>query len=219
MGAGTAAAAAAALFAGTNVDDMVVLAVLSGSSRATGRPRRWEIWAGQYLGIAVLVAVSMAAGRGLTLIPDNWIWLLGLVPLGLGIGKLAAALRTRRRGGEHPPAAAPGGLSGVAGLTIANGGDNLAAYTPVFATITAAAAAITIAVFAVGVAVWCLIGSWLVSHHRATEVLERWGHWIIPVVYILIGLYILYKAGVLAPVLSAAGDPARVPHLHGRRFR
>jgi cadmium resistance protein CadD (predicted permease) len=74
-------------------------------------------------------------------------------------------------------------------------------------------------VFAVGVAVWCLIGSWLVSHHRATEVLERWGHWIIPVVYILIGLYILYKAGVLAPALSAAGDPARVPHLHGQRFR
>jgi cadmium resistance protein CadD (predicted permease) len=191
----TTAAAAAALFAGTNVDDMVVLAVLSGSSRATGRPRRWEIWAGQYAGIAVLVAVSMAAGRGLTLIPGNWIWLLGLVPLGLGIGKLAVALRDRRRSGEHPPAAAPGGLPGVVGLTIANGGDNLAAYTPVFATMTAGAIAVTIAVFAVGVAVWCLIGSWLVMHHRATEVLRRWGHWIIPAVYILIGLYILQQAG------------------------
>ena len=190
-------AATAALFAGTNVDDMVVLAVLSGSSRATGRPRRWEIWAGQYVGIAVLVAVSMAAGRGLTLIPDNWIWLLGLLPLALGIGKLAAAVRARRRGGEHPPAAAPGGLPGVVGLTVANGGDNLAAYTPVFATISAGAAAVTIAVFAVGVAVWCLIGSWLVSHHRATEVLRRRGHWIIPAVYILIGLYILQKAGAL----------------------
>src|SRR5262249_2533486 len=203
---------------GTNVDDMVVLAVLSGSARATGRPRRWEIWAGQYVGIAVLVAVSMAAGRGLTLIPDNWIWLLGLVPLGLGIGKLAAALRARRRGG-HPPAAAPGGLPGVVGLTIAKGGDNLAAYTPVFATMTAGAVAVTIAVFAVGVAVWCLIGSWLVSHHRATEVLERWGHWIIPVVYILIGLYILSKAGVLASALGEAGDPALVPHLRGQRLR
>src|SRR5262249_27500519 len=166
------AAAAAALFAGTNVDDMVVLAVLSGSSRATGRPRRWEIWAGQYAGIAVLVAVSVAAGRGLTLIPENLIWLLGLLPLGLGIGKLAAALPAppppRPPGRGHPPAAPPGGLPGVAGLTVANGGDTLAAYTPVFATITAGAVAVTIAVFAVGVAVWCLIGSWLVSHHRAT---------------------------------------------------
>jgi cadmium resistance protein CadD (predicted permease) len=189
--------AAAALFAGTNIDDMVVLAVLSGSSRAAGRPRRREIWAGQYAGIAVLVAVSMAAGRGLTLIPDNWIWLLGLLPLGLGIGKLAAALRARRRGGEHPPAAAPGGLPGVVGLTIANGGDNLAAYTPVFATITAGAAAVTIAVFAVGVAVWCLLGTWLVSHHRVAGVVRRWGHWIIPAVYILIGLYVFQKAGAL----------------------
>ena len=218
MLAGTAAAAAV-LFAGTNVDDMVVLAVLSGSSRATGRPRQWEIWAGQYAGIAVLVAVSLAAAHGLTLIPDNRIWLLGLLPLGLGIGKLAVALRARRRGAEHPPAAAPGGLPGVVGLTIANGGDNLAAYTPVFATITAGAIAVTIAVFAVGVAVWCLLGSWLVAHHRATEVLRRWGHWIIPAVYILIGLYILQKTGVLAPALGAAGDPALVPHLRGQRLR
>ena len=76
-----------------------------------------------------------------------------------------------------------------------DGGDNLAAYTPVFATITAGAIAVTIAVFAVGVALWCLLGSWLVVHRRATEVLQRWGHWIIPAVYILIGLYILQQAG------------------------
>lgn len=191
-------AAAAALFAGTNIDDMVVLAVLVGSSRATGRPRRWEIWAGQYAGIAVLVAVSLAVGRGLTLVSEDWIWLLGLVPLGLGIGKLAAALRARRSGGEHPPAAAPSGPHGVAVLTIANGGDNLAAYPPFFAASSAGAAAVTIAVFAVGIAVWCLIGSWLVSHHRVTGVLRRWGHWIIPAVYILIGLYVFQKAALFS---------------------
>ena len=59
------AATAVALFAVTNVDDLVVLALLSAASRATGRPRRWEIWAGQYLGFAVLVGLSLAAGRGL----------------------------------------------------------------------------------------------------------------------------------------------------------
>ena len=85
----------------------------------------------------------------------------------------------------------------MAGLTVANGGDNVAAYTPVFATISAAATAVTIAVFAAGVAVWCLAGSWLVSHHRVTETLQRRGHWIIPVVYILIGLYIFQQEGAL----------------------
>jgi cadmium resistance protein CadD (predicted permease) len=188
---------AVGLFAGTNIDDMLMLAVLSASSRATGRPRRWEIWAGQYTGIAVLVAVSLAAGRGLALIPAGWLWLLGLLPIGLGVFRLAAAFRARHRG-EPPPAPAPGGLPGVAGLTIANGGDNLAAYTPFFATISIGAAAVTVVVFAAGVALWCLAGWWLVAHHRVSEVLQRRGHWIIPVIYILIGLYILQKEGAFS---------------------
>jgi cadmium resistance protein CadD (predicted permease) len=188
---------AVGLFAGTNIDDMLMLAVLSASSRATRRPRRWEIWAGQYTGIAVLVAVSLAAGRGLALIPAGWLWLLGLLPIGLGVFRLAAAFRARHRG-EPPPAPAPGGLPGVAGLTIANGGDNLAAYTPFFATISIGAAAVTVVVFAAGVALWCLAGWWLVAHHRVSEVLQRRGHWIIPVIYILIGLYILQKEGAFS---------------------
>ena len=100
---------AVGLFAGTNIDDMMVLTVLSASSRATGRPRRWEIWAGQYTGIAILVALSLAAGRGLALIPQGRLWLLGLIPLTLGIYKLASAIRARRRG-EPPPAPSPGGV-------------------------------------------------------------------------------------------------------------
>lgn len=195
-----AAAAAAGLFAGTNIDDMVVITVLSASARAAGQPKQWQIWAGQYTGVAVLVGLSLAAGRGLALIPGRWIWLLGLLPLGLGIRKLVTAIRARRAG---EPASAPAarGLPGVIGLTIANGGDNLAAYTPVFATLAATATAITITVFAAGVGLWCLAGWWLVSHHRITAALRRSGHWIIPAIYILIGLYIFRKAGL----------PGRIP--------
>ena len=188
---------AVGLFAGTNVDDMMLLAVLSASSRATGRPRRWEIWAGQYLGIAILVGVSLAASLGLDRIPQGWLWLLGFIPLSLGISRLATAIPARRRG-ERPPAPAPGGVLGVTGLIVANGGDNVAAYAPVFAAISAAAAVVTIAVFAAGVAIWCLAASWLVSHHRVTQTLQRWGHWIVPVIYILIGLYIFQKEGALS---------------------
>jgi cadmium resistance protein CadD (predicted permease) len=185
------AGAAAGLFAATNIDDMVVLAVLNASSRAGGRPKRWHIWAGQYTGVAALVIVSLAAGRGLTLVPERWIWLLGL-----GIRKLVIAIRAHRSGGQAPTAAA-NGLPGVIAITIANGGDNLAAYTPVLATISTGATAVTIAVFAAGVALWCLAGSWSVSHHNITQAIQRWGHWIVPAVYILIGLYILHKAGAL----------------------
>lgn len=140
------AGAAVVLFTGTNIDDMLVLSVLNASSRASGLPTRRQIWAGQYAGTAILVAVSPAAGRGLTLIPEHWIWVLGLVPLSLGLWRLATAIRAHRTG-EQASIAAARGVIGVAALTV-----------PVFATISAGATGVTIAVFAAGVAVWCLGG-------------------------------------------------------------
>jgi cadmium resistance protein CadD (predicted permease) len=189
-------AVAAGLFAGTNIDDLLVLAVLNASSRAEGRPKMWQIWTGQYAGVAALVVISMLAGLGFRLIPEGWIWLLGLIPMGLGLGKLVFAVRAHRSG-ERVSAAVATGLPGVMGVTIANGGDNIAAYIPVFRTISIGGFALTMAVFTVGVALWCLCGSWLVSHRAITKVIERWGHWIVPAVFILIGLYIFHKAGVL----------------------
>jgi cadmium resistance protein CadD (predicted permease) len=223
------AATAVALFAATNVDDLVVLALLSATSRATGRPRRWEIWAGQYLGFAVLVGLSLAAGRGLSLVPARWLWLLALIPLIIGVVTLTAAIRAARRG-EAPTAGQPSGtgLSGIAGpsgagglpvvpdlsnvrwlswtagvvgvgtLTVVDGADNLAAYTPVFATVGAARITVTLVVFAVGVAVWCAAGALLTRHHRITDTLQRYGRWILPAAFILIALYTLHTTN--API-------------------
>lgn len=190
------AATAAGLFAGTNIDDLVVLAVLNASSRTDGRPATRQIWAGQYAGIAALTAISLLAALGLKLVSESWLWLLGLIPLGLGLRKLVIAIRTHRAG-QQASAAVATGLTGVIGVTIANGGDNIAAYTPVFRTISGSAIAVTLAVFVIGVALWCLAGLWLVSHRKVTQVVERWGQWIIPAVFILIGLYIFQKAGIL----------------------
>jgi cadmium resistance protein CadD (predicted permease) len=189
-------ATAVALFAGTNVDDLVVLALLSSASRASGRPRRGQIWCGQYAGFTLLTGVSLAAGRGLALIPGRWLWLLALIPLGLGLVNLAGAIRATRRG-ERPAPPSPGGLLGVAALTVVNGADNLAAYTPFFATAGLSQAAVTLVVFAVGVAGWCLAGELLTRHARVTAAVTRYGHWILPAAFILIGLYTLGKAGVL----------------------
>ncbi len=188
---------AALLFAATNVDDIVVLTVLSISSRASGQPRRWHIWAGQYAGFAVLIAASLAGAAGLTLIPVHWLWLLGLLPLGLGLGKLAIAIRATRSGHRASPVAAAG-LTGVIGLTIVNGGDNLSAYIPVFRTSSAATTAVIIAVFLAGVGLYCLAGIRFAGHRAVIQVAQRWGQWIVPVVFILIGFYIFYKTGALS---------------------
>jgi cadmium resistance protein CadD (predicted permease) len=189
------AVTAAGVFAGTNVDDLLVLTVLFLAARASGRPRPWQIWAGQYAGIGALVLVSVLAALGLTLVPDRWAGLLGLVPLALGARGLVAAVR--RRGGDDAPVVAGNALA-VAGVTIANGADNIAVYTPVFRTIGAGGSAVTIAVFAVLVAVWCLAASWLGAHRRVIAVVERWGHWLVPAVFLVIGAVIVLESGVLA---------------------
>jgi cadmium resistance protein CadD (predicted permease) len=188
--------AAAVLFATTNADDIVVLTLLNVSSRTGGRPRGWQIWAGQYAGFTILVTASLAAAAGLTLVPARWLWPLGLLPLALGVRKLGAAIRARRAGQEIPPAIVSG-LTGVMMLTVVNGGDNVSVYTPVFRTSSTAAVAVTVAVFMAGVAVYCLAASRLAAGHAVTGVIQRWGQWIVPAVFILIGVYIFYQAGAL----------------------
>ncbi|MFF4772790.1 cadmium resistance transporter [Microtetraspora fusca] len=193
-------AAAVGMFAGTNVDDIVVLTVLALSMRASGLPKRWQIWAGQYLGIGVLVLVSVVAALGLTIVSDDYVGLLGLVPFALGVWGLIKAIRAHANGEDDPSTAVASGLVSVVGVTIANGADNISVYTPVFRTIGMGPTMVTIAVFAVGVAVWCLAGSWLGSYQKVVTVIERYGHWIVPVVFILIGSLIVIKSGVLGKI-------------------
>ena len=183
-------AAGAVLFVGTNVDDLVVLTVLFLAARAAGRPPPWRIWAGQYAGIGVLVLVSVLGALGLAVVPDRWVGLLGLVPIALGVRGWIRA----RRGTEDEPPVAAGGILPVAGITIANGADNIAVYTPAFRTLGVAGTAVVVAVFAVLVAVWCATAAWLGSHRRVIAGVERYGHWLVPLVFIAIGLLILVPA-------------------------
>lgn len=196
MGVATIATAVG-MFVGTNIDDIIVLTVLFLAARASGRPRPWQIWCGQCAGIAVLVLVSVLAALGLTVVPDSWVGLLGLVPLALGVRGLVAAIRANDDGAKPTVAS---GLISVAGVTIANGADNISVYTPVFRTIGVGPTVVTIGVFAVGVALWCLAGSWLGSHKKVIEIVERYGQWLVPAVFIAIGGLIVIESGVLGTI-------------------
>ena len=188
-----------AMFAATNIDDAVVLVVLNVASQAGGVPKRWEIWAGQYLGFSVILLVSFTAALGLKVVPVEWVGLLGLIPLLLGIRGLLKLIRARRDRDPDPPVMATGLLSVVA-VTVANGGDNIALYTPVFRIIGVADAALTLAVFAVCTALWCLAGQLAVSHQRVVEVLQRSSRWLVPVVFVVLGSYIVGRSGLMGSV-------------------
>uniref|UniRef100_UPI001C225F35 cadmium resistance transporter n=1 Tax=Nocardia alni TaxID=2815723 RepID=UPI001C225F35 len=158
---GGVALAAVLLFAATNIDDAVVLAALNIAARSIGAPTHRQIWAGQYLGMALVVFVSWLAAFGLGSIPSDWLGLLGFVPLALGIILLLKAIR--HRGRPQPPVTVAGLLS-VAGATLSGGGDNIAAYTTAFRVMSSPALILTLVVFACCTALWCAGGYALLSH-------------------------------------------------------
>ena len=185
------AVTAVVLFSGTNVDDLLLISLFSAHARSGNAPlRNWHIWVGQYLGFGALIAASALIGRGLALAPERWLWLLALIPLGIGVVTLVNALRARSREEEsHPPP--PRSAWGVAMITIIDGADDLAAYTPFFAAAGAERIWVTCVVFVPCVAAWCLAGGLLTSHPRVTEAIERHDWWILPVAFIFIGIYVL----------------------------
>ncbi|MFI6237938.1 cadmium resistance transporter [Micromonospora sp. NPDC050784] len=192
------AGAAAVVFAATDVDDIVILTLFFVAARTTGRPRTWEIVAGQYLGIGALALASAVIAGGLLVVPDPWTGLLGLLPIALGVRAL------RSSGDDETPAVVTGAL-GVAGVTIANGADNVAVYVPVFRALGVADSAVFLLVFVLLIALWCVAGAWLGGHRRVVRVVERAGAWLVPAIFIAIGLVILISSGVLGRLVDLLG--------------
>jgi cadmium resistance protein CadD (predicted permease) len=133
----------------------------------------------------------------LVIVPDQWVGLLGLIPLALGIRGL---WRARSHDGNDPAPIASG-LLGVASITVANGGDNISVYTPLFRTLGTGKTLLTIAVFVVLLALWCAAGALLSSHKKVIDALKQIGHLLVPVVFITIGSWILIESGVLTQLL------------------
>jgi cadmium resistance protein CadD (predicted permease) len=188
-------AAAAGTFAVTNVDDIVVLTALFATA-GRGGPSRSQIVLGQYLGIAFLVAVSAITALGLLVVPDRWVGLLGLVPIALGVRGLLAVGKARNDDSGHRLTAPVRGMLGVAGVTIANGADNISIYTPLFRQAGADGLAVYAVAFAVLVAVWSAAGLLLAGRQPVVALLDRAGHWLVPVVFIVIGLVIVATSGL-----------------------
>ena len=182
-----AAAAAAVAFVATDIDDLVLLALWFSRRNAAFRTR--HIVAGQFLGIALLVVVSLAGFAAGRYLPREWIGLLGLIPIALGLRQWM------QRDDDDGPAAPPAGTLGVAAITFANGGDNIGVYAPLFATLDRPALLVTLAVIALMVLAWCAAGSALARQPHVAALLARRGHQLVPIVFIGLGVWILLAAG------------------------
>jgi cadmium resistance protein CadD (predicted permease) len=189
-------ATAVVAFAGTTIDDLVILAALFMARRTTGRPRAAAIVAGQYAGFAAILAAALVAAAGLAVVPNRWVGLLGLVPIGFGVWGL-----WRLRGSDSD-ARAPLAVTGarVATITFANGADNISVFTPLFRSLHVAGSLAAALLFLVLVAVWCATGAVLGGHRVVVATLGRVSHWLVPTVFIAVGVVIVVSNGTLAAI-------------------
>ena len=189
------------VFISTNVDDIFLLAAFFADKKLMAR----TVVLGQLLGIGALVAVSTLVAWLSMALPEGWISLLGLVPLYLGLKQIKSLWTdaddstedAEVQNQEHQMARSMHSqLLAVAGVTIANGGDNLGVYIPLFAN-ALSAIPLFIVVFALMTLMWCFLGYLLVNNKVFGHWIRRYGHKILPVVLILLGLDILSGALVL----------------------
>lgn len=192
MGIATKSVTAVVVFATTNIDDIILLSMLFAD--ATLRPV--SVVTGQFVGIGVLVAISALAAIASVVIPAGWTSLLGAVPLLLGLHKALHLIASRTQGHvesdgpRRSPLRGRSQILAVMGVTIANGGDNLGVYIPLFAA-DRRAILFYVPVFAVMTALWCALGFKLVTNEAFGAKLRRYGHVILPFVLIALGLHIL----------------------------
>jgi cadmium resistance protein CadD (predicted permease) len=192
------------VFASTNIDDLFLLAAFFADPRLNNR----SIVIGQYVGIGALVLLSALAALLALSLPAGWVALLGVVPLFLGVSRLVelrgGTLGDESRSNQHriqdqqhnAERRLHSQILAVASVTIANGGDNIGVYVPLFATHREAIATYTLT-FAVFTGVWCALGYLLVNNNVAGSAIRRYGHVILPIVLIALGIYILSGALVL----------------------
>lgn len=183
------------VFAATNVDDLLVL--LGFFAEPGYRPR--QVAVGQSAGIGLLVATSVLCALVALVIPEQWLGLLGLAPLGIGLWKLGALARGGAMADEDPRPGRPTGAKALAvgAVTVANGGDNIAVYTPLFATRSATEVTVLVAVFAAMTALWLLAAHSLVRHPALGPPIRHIGRYALPVVLIGLGLLVLAEANTL----------------------
>ncbi|NYB52656.1 MAG: cadmium resistance transporter [Methanobacteriaceae archaeon] len=186
-------------FLATNLDDMFLLAAFFAHPQFQTKEVVW----GQYLGFISLLMISSLAYFAQLIIPPAYISLLGLLPILIGIRNLMSLknpespVENLNEGFfEKNGGITNNNIFSVAAVTIANGGDNLGVYMPIFATSNPLSLLTIIVTFLILVGIWCLLGFKLVNNEIIGNKIREYGHLILPFVMIFIGMVIILRGWI-----------------------
>ena len=181
-----AALLSAPLFVSTNADDLVLLTIFFSQPNA----RAVSIVLGQVIGLGALTLASIIVARLAAQLPTGWIPLLGVVPIYLGLRQIFSPSADDDESTGAPPALH---WWTVAAVTIANGGDNLGVYIPVFAGQTIAGTIVIGVLFLIFTLLWCALAYGVVRHPACGEKVRSAAVRFGPYVLVVVGLCIAFE--------------------------
>ena len=193
------------VYISTSIDYLIILIILF--AQLSQNKQKWHIYTGQYLGTGLLVGVSLVAAYVVNFVPEEWmVGLLGLIPIYLGI-RFAIVGEGEEEEEEEITERLEQSKANqlfwtVTLLTISSGGDNLGIYIPYFASLDWAQTLVALLVFAIGVLIFCELSRGLSSIPLISETIEKYKRIIVPLVFILLGLYIMYESGTIETFLN-----------------
>ncbi|VSK07899.1 Cad superfamily protein [Streptococcus pneumoniae] len=192
------------VYISTSIDYLIILIILF--AQLSQNKQKWHIYAGQYLGTGLLLGASLVAAYVVNFVPEEWmVGLLGLIPIYLGI-RFAIVGEDAEEEEEEiierlEQSKANQLFWTVTLLTIASGGDNLGIYIPYFASLDWSQTLVALLVFVIGIIIFCEISRVLSSIPLIFETIEKYERIIVPLVFILLGLYIMYENGTIETFL------------------
>lgn len=193
------------VYISTSIDYLIILIILF--AQLSRNKQKWHIYAGQYLGTGLLIGVSLVAAYIVNFVPEAWmVGLLGLIPIYVGI-RFAIVGEGEEEEEEEiierlEQSKAKQLFWTVTLLTIASGGDNLGIYIPYFASLDWPQTLVALLVFAIGIIIFCELSRVLSSIPLIFETIEKYERIIVPLVFIPLGLYIMYESGTIETFLN-----------------
>lgn len=206
-------------FASTNIDDIFILMLFF--SQINNDMKIRHIVIGQYLGIGALTTISIIGALGVSIIQHEYVGLLGLVPIYLGIKAyvdhkkeskdIKNAYQQENQNGENGKfkeststqenriitfikSFINPSVVKVFSVTVANGGDNIGIYIPLFASMNLFDILITVIVFVLLILLLCFIGLKLSKNPFIQKNIEKYKHIFVPIIFIGLGIFILIES-------------------------
>jgi cadmium resistance protein CadD (predicted permease) len=206
---GTVLIGASAAFA-TTFDDNLYLTAFFGKVNHTFHPR--HIIIGEFVGFTTLVMASLPGFFGGLVLPEAWVGLLGILPIIIGISHLMSReeeedtvqavsvnfgheVKTQRHKKSLIATLKDPQTYRVSAVTIANGGNNIGIYVPLFASSSFPNLAVILCVCYLAIGLWCFLSYNLTRNPIMASVMTRYGRKVFPFVLIYLGLSIIVKSG------------------------